>query len=73
MWTSLRWNLGNTLAIAAFCLLPLAGLAGVGSGTQTSAEDARIALSASGNHPLTACSQYERRHEAHGLDLLDRA
>lgn len=26
LWTTLRWNWGNTLAVAAFCLLPVIGL-----------------------------------------------
>jgi hypothetical protein len=25
LWTSLRWNWGNTLAVAAFCLLSILG------------------------------------------------
>ncbi|GEM_PF-6505222 len=25
LWTSLRWNSGNTLAVAAFCVLALLG------------------------------------------------
>ena len=27
LWTTLRWNWGNTLAVAAFCLLPIIGFA----------------------------------------------
>jgi hypothetical protein len=27
LWTTVRWNCGNTLAIAAFCLLSLVALA----------------------------------------------
>lgn len=26
LWTSLRWNWGNTLVVAAFCLLALLGV-----------------------------------------------
>jgi hypothetical protein len=27
LWTTLRWNSGNTAAVAAFCLLPVIGFA----------------------------------------------
>lgn len=28
LWTSLRWNLGNTLPLAAFCLLSILAIGG---------------------------------------------
>jgi len=30
LWTTLRWNWGNTLAVAAFCLLPMIGFVNAG-------------------------------------------
>ncbi len=37
LWTSLRWNLGNTLPLAAFCLLSIIA---IGEGWTTAPTDA---------------------------------
>jgi hypothetical protein len=37
LWTSLRWNLGNTLPLAAFCLLSILA---IGEGWTTAPTDA---------------------------------
>jgi hypothetical protein len=37
LWTSLRWNLGNTLPLAAFCLLSILA---IGEGWTTAPGDA---------------------------------
>ncbi len=37
LWTSLRWNLGNTLPLAAFCLLSIIA---IGGGWTTAPTDA---------------------------------
>jgi hypothetical protein len=43
LWKSLRWNLGNTSAIAAFCLLPLVTFADAGSSDRPPADVAMFA------------------------------
>jgi hypothetical protein len=73
LWNSLRWNLGNTLAVGAFCLLPLVGLIGSGASDQTPAQDTPVALSVVSGHRLAACPQHEHHAEVHGLGRFDRA
>jgi hypothetical protein len=66
LWTTLRWNWGNTLAIGAFCLLPLIGLAGDGANRPSHA--APVAALQRGNLELIA----HYRSEAGGPRPLER-
>lgn len=38
LWTTVRWNLANALAIGAFCLLPVIGIANSGYQSKDSIE-----------------------------------
>jgi len=54
LWTSLRWNLGNTSAIVAFCLLPIVTFADAGSSDRQPAVVAAWAKLQNDNAELTA-------------------
>ncbi len=52
LWNSLRWNLGNTSAIAAFCLLPIVTFAIAGSSGGQPADVATFAKLQNGGAEL---------------------
>jgi hypothetical protein len=54
LWNSLRWNLGNTSAIAAFCLLPIVTFADAGSNDRQHADVAMFAKLQNDNAELAA-------------------
>ena len=54
LWKSLRWNLGNTSAIAAFCLLPLVTFADARSSDRQPADGATFLKLQNDNAELEA-------------------
>ena len=57
LWTMLRWNLGNTSAIAAFCLLPIITFGDANFNDRQPTEVTPFAKLQNGNIELTAFAQ----------------
>jgi hypothetical protein len=66
LWMALRWNLGNTLPIAAFCLLSIIA---IGEGRTTGPADVRP-LPALQNGPIAALPA-DPRQPAAAIALSD--
>lgn len=76
LWTMLRWNLGNTSAIAAFCLLPIITFGDANFNDRQPTEVTPFAKLQNGNIELTAFAQNAcatTHHQGHRLMLTTDA
>lgn len=71
LWTTVRWNLANALGIAAFCLLPVIGIANGGLDHKASTGLTPLAQLQSGNFTIGPSAADECSADADATNRRD--